>query len=101
MDNVTCYKDCVFFQTGLEHRTHVDGSFYQMPDKFPCVLHDRNGCLCLSREQYSELVSMDHIRESTGGAKAKINIRGDISKLQGYQLCTQKSNCPKYKAKKK
>lgn len=85
---------------GCEHKTHRDGTFYQMPRDFPCVLHDWRGCLCLTQNQYSELVRMNIIRESTGGAVGKINIRNGISKIYGYKICTRRDSCPKYRARK-
>lgn len=92
---------CEWLVNGREHRTHVDGTFYGMPTKFPCVLHDRWGCLALTHTQYSELVRMNRIRESTGGAKEKINIPNSIARIPGYCRCEAKKNCPGYHPKKK
>lgn len=94
------HDNCEILTYGNEHKTHVDGTFYQMPRKFPCVLHDRTGCLFITKERYTELVSFSAIRESTGGAVAKINIAGGISKIAGYNVCPQRIRCPKYRARK-
>ncbi|WP_276819530.1 hypothetical protein [Mailhella massiliensis] len=94
------HQNCEIVHTGKEHRTHVDGTFYNMPENFPCVLHDRNGCLCLSRERYRELVQMGIIHESTGGAVHKVNIRNGIASVEGYHLCEERRLCPRYRARK-
>lgn len=98
--NMNNFHNCNIVRLGEEHRTHVDGTFYQMPHKFPCVFHDRTGCLCLLQEQYKELVKIGLIRESTGGAVAKVNIKNGISKIPGYQVCAERTSCPRYRARK-
>jgi len=91
---------CEYLNRGEEHRTHVDGHFYQKPSRFPCVLHDRTGCLFVTKERYNELVAFGEFQESHGGAISKLNVRKDISKIPGYKICALKKSCPEYKAKK-
>lgn len=91
---------CKFLNSKINHKTHIDETFYNMPYKFPCVLHDRNGCLYISQDIYNELINKGIIRESTGGKVPKINIKNCISKVYGYHICDKKENCPKYKARK-
>lgn len=92
--------DCGYFRLGEEYRTHVDGTFYQMPRRFPCVLHDRAGCLFITQEQYQDLVKFGLIRESTGGAASKINISKSISAIPVYRICPSKLSCPRCRARK-
>lgn len=92
---------CERVVTGRQHKTHVDGTFYEMPHEFPCVLHDRWGCLELTQAQYYDLVRMNVIRESTGGARPKINIPNGIARIPGYCRCEIKNSCPKYRPRKK
>lgn len=88
---------CKNVLSGEEHRTHVDGTFYQRPIHFPCVLHDKNGCIFLTRQLYDQLVQMDVIRESTGGKQPKINIKMGIASIAGYNRCPMKNSCPSYR----
>ena len=88
--------NCEYLNHGNMHKTHVDGHFYQQPSKFPCILHDKNGCIFITKEKYIELVDLNIFRESNRG---KLNVKDDISKILGYTICSQKKNCPKYNAK--
>ena len=98
--NLKSDAHCDYLKHGEEHRTHVDGHFYQNPSRFPCVLHDRKGCLFITKERYNELVAFKEFQESHGGAISKLNIRKGISKVLGYKVCSFKETCPKYNARK-
>ena len=88
-----------------QHKTHVDGKWYQKPDKFPCVLHDRAGCLCVSKEKYQELVTSGIFREYQGRDKITFDVGNrdsnvkKISDILGYKLCVSKATCPRYRPK--
>lgn len=82
------------------HRTHVDGTFYQLP-KLPVVLHDKDGCVFLDEEKYKSCVQSGIISESLGGKQEKINIRQGISRIKGYKMCPfEAKKCPKYTGRK-
>lgn len=82
------------------HRTHIDGTFYQLP-ALPVVLHDRLGCVFLDKDKYDACVQGGIISESWGGKQAKINIRAGISKISGYKICPfSAKECPKYTGRK-
>ena len=90
---------CTCLNGVYHHRTHVDGTFYQRPD-LPAVLHVRNGCVLLSREDYATCVTGGLIRESLGGKAPKINIPHSIHGLPGYRTCPNAKSCPQYRGRK-
>lgn len=90
---------CENILSAKEHRTHVDGTFYEYPAHFPCVLHDKYGCILITEPFYSQLVQMDVIRESMGGKKPKINIKRGIASINSYNRCPMKESCPGYRPK--
>lgn len=87
------------------HKTHIDGKWYKKPDKFPCVLHDKAGCLCVSKEKYMELVFSGVFREYQGRDKITFDVGNKennvkkISEILGYKLCASKTTCPRYRPK--
>ena len=88
-----------------QHKTHVDGKWYKQPDKFPCVLHDKAGCLCVSKEKYQDFVTSGVFREYQGRDKITFDVGNKgknvkkISEILGYKLCASKKICPRYRPK--
>lgn len=95
----TC--DCENLMKTGNHRTHVDGRFYQLPE-LPVVLHDGRGCVYLDKEKYDSCIKSKIISESLGGKTPKINIRPEISKINGYRVCPfgGGKKCPQYTGRK-
>lgn len=77
-----------------EHRSRKDGVFYMMPNQFPCMFHDLDGCAVIDKEEFGSLVNQAVIRVSHSKNGDKINIKGGISKLRGYNRCSQYKICP-------
>lgn len=101
MDNKIETCECENLMKTDNHRTHVDGTFYQLP-KLPVVMHDSRGCVYLDKEQYDLCVRVGEISESLGGKAPKINIRKGISNIRGYMVCplADAKKCPKYTGRK-
>lgn len=93
--------ECENLMATENHRTHVDGTFYQLPE-LPVVLHDRRGCIYLDKEKYDSCVQSKIISESLGGKSPKINVRSEISRISGYKICPfgDVKKCPKYTGRK-
>lgn len=93
------HTQCPFLQTGKKHRNHHSternegGHFYELPSKFPAILHDDNGCIKLESKK-----DLENKQFSIG---AKLNCPKGISKLPGYMACEYgPTECPEFRAKK-
>lgn len=95
-------KECNIIKSNLIHRSHGDGNFYMLPDNFPFILHDKNGCIFIDEKIFNNLKNLDFIRisHSKNGDKININKNKNISQLNGYIKCDSAEECPKARFKK-
>ena len=93
--------ECGLVNVNHKNHSHVDGTFYKMPDKLPCVLHDRQGCVFLDEKAFRDCVDLGQIRISHAKDGDKINVAKGISQLSGYTRCESADDCPKARFRKK
>lgn len=95
-------KECKFITFNIIHRSHGEGNFYMLPEKFPFILHDKSGCIFIDEKLFNNLKSLDCIRisHSKNGDKINITKNKNISQLNGYIKCDSAEECPKAKFKK-
>lgn len=70
------------WKVGAQHALyHKDGTWYEVPQRFPAALFDHNGngygCVLFGTKE--ELLNCPHLRIGR-----KLNVPGGISKIPGY-----------------
>lgn len=94
-------KNCENAKSHFIHRCHNIGKFYHLPDKFPFILHDVDGCVLIDENNFKNFVRNRLICISQSYNGDKINISKSISRLPGYVKCESALVCPHAKFKKR
>lgn len=94
--------ECNIVKANHIHRSHGEGKFYNMPDNFPFILHDKCGCIFIDEKifNYFKEYGFLNISHSKNGDKINIVKVHNISQLKGYTKCECALQCPKAKFKK-
>lgn len=97
LDNLLTNKSniqCDVIAKTEQHFTHRDGHFYNKPYKFPCTLHDLEGCICIEKDDFENFISSRIFKISNSKTGEKLNIKGGISSLKNYKKCKLFEKCP-------
>lgn len=86
--------ECTIIKNAKQHYTHRDGHFYNKPYKFPCTLHDINGCIFIEKKDFENFVSNGIFKISNSRTGEKLNVKKGISSLNNYRKCKIFEKCP-------
>lgn len=85
---------CDIHNLNFEHKSHKDGTFYHLPDKFPFIYHDIDGCILITKENFDQLVKCGIFKITPSKNGDKINVKSGISRIEGYRRCSIFKICP-------